>query len=229
MSNVLKSWHPVTHDFGLIEASLSDVASAFTAWHQSIGIEYVRKDIESSLAEAFDSLLPLANSKMRRLFVQTRSNWVAFFQNGIQGSDPFPTMSYLAHQMGVPAMRVCCTDESAKYQATIWEVYSPGSPLGLRRSIAAANDGGKWVFEESGDRYPFELTDRYQLPRKRDRFTPDMLRQYLAHFGIDLLSDDFMHIDYTTPAVRLQQITKVWHSPEFTLEEVVAGKPWQRG
>jgi hypothetical protein len=140
MSNVLKSWHLVTHDFGLIEASLSDVLSAFTAWHRSIGIEYVPKVINSSLSEAFESLLPVANSKMRRLFVPSCSTWVACFQNGIQGSNPFPAVPYLAQQMGVPAMRVCWSD--AKYQATIRSVYSRGSPFGLRRSIAVANDGG---------------------------------------------------------------------------------------
>jgi hypothetical protein len=71
------------------------------------------------------------------------------------------------------------------------------------------------VFEESGDRYPFEFADRYQLPRKRDRVTPHMLHEYLAHFGIVLLSDDFVHLDCTTPPVRQRQIRKVWHSPEF--------------
>ena len=159
---------------------------------------------------------------MRRLFVATCSDWVACFQNGIQGSDPFPAMSYLAEQMGVLAMRVCCTPERAKYPATVWEVYAPEdhgglSPIGYRRAIAALNDGGRWVFEESGERFPFEEVDRYTLPRKRDRFTPDMLRGYINHFGIELFRDDFLRVDPTTPAVRLQQVTKIQSSPEFTL------------
>src|SRR6478672_5112577 len=111
MSGVLKSWHPVTSDFGLIEAPLVDVVAAYTTWQRSIEIEHARTEIKSSLSDAFESLLPLANSKMRCLFIQTRSPWVAYFQNGIQGSDPFPVMSYLAEKMGVLAMRVCCTPE----------------------------------------------------------------------------------------------------------------------
>jgi hypothetical protein len=35
--------------------------------------------------------------------------------SGIQGSDPFPAMSYLAKRMGVLAMRVCCTPDRAEY------------------------------------------------------------------------------------------------------------------
>src|SRR5215470_1843154 len=76
-----------------------------------------------SLADAFESLLPLSNSKMRRLFVATRSDWVACFQNGIQGSVPFRAVSYLAQHRGVLAKRVCCTPKDATYSAEKWEVY----------------------------------------------------------------------------------------------------------
>jgi hypothetical protein len=178
-------------------------------------------------------LLPLANSKMRRLFVATRSDWVACFQNGIQGSDPSPAMCYLATRMGVLAMRVCSTTDTAKYPAVIWEVYAPESlggkpPLGYRRSIAAMNDGGRWIFEESGERFPFEQVGRYEERRKRDRFTREMLRDYLREFGIEMFSDEFLRVDAASPAVRLQQRTKGWNAPEFTLEQVIAGVPWQR-
>lgn len=233
MSTLLEKWHPVTHDFGMIQAPLGRVVMELESWHGSFGTRYRRTEITSSLAEALASLLPLAHSQSRRLFVATRSDWVACFQNGIQGSDPFPTMSYLAQRMGVLAMRVCCTPEAAPYPATIWEVYAPeslgGDALGYRRSIATANDGGRWVFEEAGERYPFEQVERYAAPRKRDRFTPDMLRDYLQHFHVELFNDDFMRVDAAAPAVRLQQVTNVHSTPEFTLEQVVAGIPWQRG
>jgi hypothetical protein len=234
MGPLLETWHPVTHDFGLIQAPMPLLVSTLEKWHSSVGITYARTEVCSSLSGAFESLLPLSHSKMRRLFVATRSDWVACFQNGIQGSDPFPAMSYLAQQMSVLAMRVCCTPEGARYPATVWELYGPEahgglSPLGYRRVIAAGIfDDERWVFEESGERFPFEEVDRYTLRRKRDRFTPDMLRRYLNHFGIELFRDDFLRVDPTTPAVRLQQVTNIQSSPEFTLEQVVAGAPWRR-
>ena len=232
MSSVLVAWHPVTHDFGLIQAPLEEVLTAFMRWHSSLGTEFVRSEIATTLGDAFQSLLPLANSKMRRLFVPTQSKWVACFQNGIQGSDPFPAMSYLAQQMGVLAMRVCSTGPDL-YAATIWELYAPsslgGDPLlGYRRSLSAANDGGKWKFSEAGEPFPFELVDRYQLRRKRNRFTSDMLRDYVAHFGIRLFDDEFLRVSVHSPAIRLQQITNVWHTPEFTCDEVIEGKPWRK-
>jgi hypothetical protein len=233
MSSLIAMWSPVTFDFGLIQAPLERVLAEFQSWHKSIGIEYTRTDITSSLADAFTSLLPLSHSKMRRLFLATHSDWVACFQNGIAGSDPFPAMHYLARKMGVLGMRVCCTPDNALYPATIWEVYADESlgsetSLGYRRVLSAANDGGRWTFDESGERFPFEQTERYTLRRKRDRFSREMLRDYLRHFGVELFSDDFLRVDRESPAVRLQQVTKVWQTPEFTLQEVVAGVPWQK-
>ena len=55
-----------------------------------------------------------------------------------------------------------------------------------------------------------------------------MLRDYLRRFGIELIADEFLRVDAATRAVRLQQVTNVWYTPEFTLEQVVAGVPWQR-
>ena len=103
-----------------------------------------------------------------------------------------------------------------------------GCPLGYRSSLGASNDGDRWEFFESGERYPFEQIERYAERRKRDRFTRAMLRDYLRHFGIELMTDEFLRVDATTQAIRLQRVTKVWHTPEFTLEQVVAGVPWQR-
>jgi hypothetical protein len=233
MSSLLEKWHPVTSDFGLIRAPLQRVVSDYESWRGSDGTKHLRTEIASSLSDALESLLPLAMSKMRRLFIPTRSDWVVFLQNGIAGSDPFFPMMNLARRMGVLAMRVCCTVERARYPGTIWEVYAPESlggcpPLGDRRSIAAMNDGGRWIFSETGERYPFEQIERYSAWRKRNRFTREMLRDYLRHFGIELFADEFLHVDAGSPAVRLQQVTNVWHAPEYTLEQVVAGVPWQR-
>ena len=193
MSSLLEKWHPVTHDFGLIQTSMPLLLSEFENWRRSFGVKYLRTEIFSSLADAFESLSPLSNSKTRRLFVATRSDWVVCFQNGIQGSDPFPAMSYPAQHMEILAMRVCCTPDDAKYPALIWEVYAPEvrggcPPLGYLRSIAAVNDDEGSTFEESGERFPFEEVERYASRRKRDRFTREMLARYLYHIGIELFS-----------------------------------------
>ena len=51
MSSLLEKWHPVTHDFGLIQTPLKRVISELEDWHGSFGTKYVRTEIASSLAD----------------------------------------------------------------------------------------------------------------------------------------------------------------------------------
>ncbi|ATQ44723.1 hypothetical protein [Caulobacter mirabilis] len=233
----IRRWHPVTSDMGLIEAPAAAVASEFAAWHGGLGIHYRREEITSSLAASLARLEPLSAVTDRRLFVSTLSGWTAFFQNGVAGSDPFPPMSFLAQHMRVRAMRVCRSPDGARWPAVIWEVYAPpelgGDPvLGIRRSIAAANDGGRWVFEEAGERFDFEEADRYDLPKKRDRFPPELLAQYLAEFRMAPWSDDFYDIRPGSPAIFLDRSNPLSGrsgavAKSYTLEQVLAGAPWR--
>lgn len=47
------------------------------------------------------------------------------------------------------------------------------------------NDGGPWRFITHGEPFSFEI-DRYSLPRKRDRFTGELLNEYLRALGVPL-------------------------------------------
>jgi len=228
MSNIIESWHPVTKDFGVIEAPLAVVVEALLDWHASIGIRYRRREINGGIGAAFESLLPLCNAMQRKLLTSTASQWTAFFQNGIAGSDPTPAMSFLAKKLHVTAMRICSTPPRAMWPATIWEVYAPGyEPLGYRRSVCVSSDGGKWVFDQSGEPFGFEEVEAYDRKRKRDRFTRELLLKYLSHFELRPFDEDFYRVDSSHPAVLLDN--GAGHGlKEFTLEEVVAGAPWQR-
>ncbi len=232
---VVERWHPVTHDMGLIQAPVDQVVAALRGWHSSLGMTYIRRDVVTSLADAFDALPPLSAEMRRRLFVATTAGWTACFQSGISGSDPFPATNHLSTELlHVLGMRVCSTPSVAQWPATIWEVYAPVElggipPLCYRRSVEAANDGGRWVFEMSGEPFPFEQLDQYRLPRTRDRFTRELLREYLAEFDLDPFSDSFYRVSPDSPAVVLDSTTR-WPepAPEYTLHEVVAGVPWER-
>jgi hypothetical protein len=232
-TSLIAKWHPVTSDFGLIRAPQQSVVRSLLEWHASIEIEYRRAEIGTGPHAAFEALLPLSNAKQRRLFFRTASDWTACYQNGIQGSDPFPAMSFLSERLGVLAMRVCSSPPGAAWPAVIWEVYAPPSlrgiePLGYRRSIGAANDGGRWVFDQSGEPFPFERVECYTEKRKRDRFSRQLLEEYLGHFGIRPFEDGFLIADEGRPAILLQQVRPVVKMREFSLEEVVAGVPWHR-
>ncbi len=228
---LVDAWHPVTKDLGLIDAPVDQTAAALAEWHAGLGIEYTSRAC-LSLAEALNSLEPLSAEKRRALLLPTNSNWTAFLQSGIAGSDPFPVMSFLSTKLGVQAMRVCATPNGAKWAAVIWEVYAP-TELGdeprpnCRRSVAMSNDGGRWHFSSSGTPYDFEEQGAYLKPRKRDRFTREMLERYLAKFDLHPFDDAFYCISADRPALLMQKALR-WSSPpeEYTLEQVVAGAPW---
>jgi hypothetical protein len=228
---VFEKWYPVTSDFGLIDAPVEAVCEMYKSWWTDIGKDVSVQTCSGPLDEQFSALLPLSVGKNRTLIVPTISNWTAFFRNGISGSDPASAMPVLAKQLDARTMRVCIKRKPQVYPAVIWEVYDPKSSRGqralTRRSIAAANDGGRWVFETSGQPYAFEATERYSLPRYRDRFDEKLLAEYLAHFGVPPIEDALFG---TNPLLesRLVSFPNWDHAKSFTLEEVVAGVPWAR-
>ena len=131
-------------------------------------------------------------------------------------------------------MRVCSTAPGETWPATIWEVYAPVKlggvpPLCYRRSIASANDGGRWTFEQSGEPFPFEKLGHYSPPRKRDRFTRELLTEYGPSSTLIPFADSFYVVSAAVPAVVLDEVPR-WpkRALEFSLDEVEAGVPWRR-
>lgn len=229
--SIVEKWHPVTFDFGLIEAPVETVCEAYQSWWSSLGKEVSVQRCGGSLDDQFSALLPLSIGKNRALILPTNSNWTAFFRNGIQGSDPASAMPELTRKLQARAMRLCITRKPQKFPAVIWEVYEPDflCPLGTntRRSIAAVNDGGRWVFEQYGEPFDFETTERYTLPRKRDRFDDKLLLEYISHFGIPRF-DDAMFSVVSRKEGLLVSFQNWDHFRNFTLNEVTSGAPWRR-
>ena len=230
-TTTLDSWYPVTKDFGIIQADADTAARALVEWHNEIGIHYKVESVRGDLNTTLSRLQPLSASKLRKLFIPTASAWCVFFQSGIDGSDPSPVMSQLALRLEVLAMRLCSTPPRAPYPATIWEVYAPASlggrqPRGHRRSLAASKDGSRWAWVTSGEPFPFEEVQRYDLPRIPARLDRALLKEYVEQFGFRAF--DEAHL-LTEGAILLDRLTPTRHTEEYNLDEVVAGKPWIRG
>lgn len=66
-----------------------------------------------------------------------------------------------------------------------------GSELGLRHLIEGESGSSRYYFEAFGPEQPWENTNAYSLRRKRDRFTPEMLRGYCLALGIDVFDTSF--------------------------------------
>jgi len=195
---------PITSEYGFVEAEASLVADWFRAWEQRTqaerGIEMLATEASGSLTDLLLGLLPLTSMEPRRfLFIQTHSSWTAYFDNWWLGSDA-GCLDYVASQLRCRAVRVVQAPDTSRsststrnFGATILELYGPNPTafLNHERSLAVANDGGRWVFTQAGTPLPFEQLDAYLNRRVRDRFTPELLQSYLRALGIDAFEEGF--------------------------------------
>jgi hypothetical protein len=225
-------WAPMTSEMGFLEARAEYAARAFASWQAGLqaprGISVQVRPVSGSLEQALSALLPLTDAERQRyLFMPTRSSWTAYLDNGWRGTDAASAMGYMAEAIGCRGLRVVAVPhtlrkDKGRYGAMMLEVYGPHKTdwLNYLRTICAANDGGRWVFEQSGQPFPFEKLERYQERRVRDRFTFDMLKDYLHHLDLDPFEEDF-YLPERGPAWLVERVGPVLPTQkEFTLAQV---------
>jgi hypothetical protein len=144
----------------------------------------------SSLQDATRDLSPAV--PLSRYAIVPNGSWTLMLNNGPLGTDVGLLPSQAARELGCAAIRaVCVQDDEPGYAARILEVYGPRgeAPLRSLRSIVAANDGGKWVFETTGEPLPFERTDLYLRHPLSERLTPTTLYDYLRELDVPIDSE----------------------------------------
>ena len=113
-------------------------------------------------------------------------------------------------------------NRKGRYGAVMLEVYGPHRTAWINtvRALGASNDGGRWVFDQFGEPVPFEQLEKYQERRVKDRFTFDMLKEYLRHLGLSPFEEGF-YLPEGTPAWLVEKTGPVapTHS-EYTLAQV---------
>jgi hypothetical protein len=111
--------------------------------------------------------------------------------------------------------------ERRRYGMIALEVFGPRN-IGLRnyvRALNAANDGGRWVFLQTGEPSPFEKLEQYQARRVKDRFTFDMLEEYLHQLGLSPFDEDF----YLPAGAPAWLVEKTGLQNEYTLAQTREG------
>jgi hypothetical protein len=224
-------WAPVTSEMGFLESDAEQAARAFAAWQEGLlaprGIAVKVRPVSSTLEQALSALLPLTSPETRRdLFIPTRSPWTAYVENGWGGTSAASAMRYMARTVGCRGLRVVAVPHTyrkgeGRYGAVMLEVYGPHQTnwLNYLRTLYVANDGGHWVFGQSGEPFPFEKPERYQARRVRDRFTFDMLKEYLHHLGLSPFEEDF-YLPEGAPAWLVEKTgTFVPAQTEYTLAQ----------
>ncbi|MEP7764389.1 hypothetical protein [Sanguibacter sp. 25GB23B1] len=113
--------------------------------------------------------------------------WSLILTDGPRGTDVGGLPIHVPEVFSRRAIRaVCVDDDGPGYPARILVVHGPDgeTPLNVERSIAAAHDGGRWVFETSGTPYDFEDLTAYRHRLKKRRFTSEMLYDYLRRLSV---------------------------------------------
>ncbi|MFL5345336.1 MAG: hypothetical protein ACJ8AT_11110 [Hyalangium sp.] len=231
-------WAPVTSEMGFLELGAEQAAQAFAAWERGLltprGISVEVLPVTGRLEQVLSRLLPLISGERRRhLFIPTRSAWTAYVSDQWTGTDAASPMSVMAWRLSIRCLRVVAVphtlrkNQGVRYGAVMLDVFGPEQPGKLNnyvRAIEVANDGGHWVFEQEGEPFPFEQVERYQARKVRDRFTFEMLKDYLRHLGLSPFEEDF----YMPPGTRAWLIQKTGPfttvGREYTLEEVRAAR-----
>jgi hypothetical protein len=162
-------------------------ADAVARWlSEGLGGEHAIQRLHASSADEIAALIRPGGPLTRRIAVPFGA-WTMMVTDGPNGTDLGMLPSLAARELRCTAVRaVCVVDGSEIYPARILEVFGPEGkpPLLSIRSIAAANDGGSWIFETNGEPLPFEDHQAYDAKRKSERFSPDLLLSYLAALGV---------------------------------------------
>ncbi|WP_224368738.1 hypothetical protein [Hyalangium versicolor] len=229
-------WAPVTSTMGFLELGAEQAAQAFATWQRGLatsrGFTIEVLPVTGTLEQVLSRLLPLSGGE-RCLFIPTRSAWTAYVDNQWTGTDAASPMRYMARRLSIRCLRVVAVphaqrkNQGVRYGAVMLDVFGPEQPGKLHnyvRALEVANDGGRWVFEQEGEPFPFEQVEQYQARRVRDRFTFEMLKDYLRHLGLSPFEEDF----YMPPGARAWLLQKTGPfttvGQEYTLEEARAAR-----
>lgn len=208
---------PITRSIGFVRADIGDVEVAVLHWKAQLGLS-VRSEPIVGLEFGLGRLAPLvAGSRPRMLLLSHTSEWTAYFDCLLTGTDAVSAIAYLARTLGVPGVAVTAVPDTAglkdyqhgQFGGVSFELFGPpgASALNSIRAIAAVNNGGRWVFVTGGTEQPFETRARYMARQIRDRFTSDMVEAYCQALGIQVFDPSaygprgvLVHSDESVPA-----------------------------
>jgi hypothetical protein len=177
---------PITNAIGFLEADFAAVVDADQKWRSSIGV-YPGQKMSGDLAVLLNALLPLTGPLLSYIWIKTCDRWTSYFDNLVNGSDPFGPISYPAGVLKCRGVIVSYRPQTQTCEGgASFSLFGPEKTewLNYVRSVSAINDGGRWRWDANGHVQSFEETDQYRARRIRDRLTLDMIERYSGSLGI---------------------------------------------
>ncbi|HEX4400965.1 MAG TPA: hypothetical protein VHZ98_06535 [Galbitalea sp.] len=174
---------PIGGGIAFLDRPLDEVVAKLVEWRTGLG-----HHLQTQTGEAFPrnlkALDPVQSPWTVELFIE-HGNWTAYLNNSRAGTDL--SNDHLARALDCNWVSGQHYPRSAVGHAmTEFSMSGPeGNPplMGIRTVYSYAADG-RWEFNVYGVEQPFEQTEAYSARLKRDRFTREMLMDYLAHFDI---------------------------------------------
>ena len=192
---LLDAYPPVTHYIGFVKANLDTIVEFCDDWLVPYGIPPAER-FRAPVQEAIRRFAP--SDKEQKLFIQCRSGWTALFRNIDDVPEgPIRNITSKLKLRGVVATYVPDSYDPKTYKGELGAVqlriFEPFETFFMNcgRSISVINEGNRWRFDQGWKPLPFENLEAYKAKRIRDRFTIEMLIDYLHHLKIDAYSPDF--------------------------------------
>lgn len=192
---------PLTFNWGFLEAPVDAVRDAYVRWQRRILHSVKVRGIDLPLVHALGALQPLDMGSERVLFLTTKGQWTACFDNGAMGGNPSTFVGELAQRLKCRGIACGCIPnapprpggEGGTWGAVKFTLFAPErrALLNIERSISAINDVGGWQFNSIGTVQSFEDVERYSARRIAHRFTPEMLEAYCRALGVDPFDEAF--------------------------------------
>jgi hypothetical protein len=218
--------HPsILSGYGLIEAPFEPVTERFGTHSRADQSQMRIHSVIDSPSDALD-YLSTRSVPATRLVLVDLGRWTGVLTNDRNGSDFSNHQYWAGTSTGAKTVRVVDSEarwfvsddlrERLDYEARIVEIEMPDGSL--VRSIACADDGGRWVFETFGQPLPIEAAFNYAAPRKKDRFTRENLRDLLVALGPGPLTE---HEFLAAPrfALLAEEWNRAWRVETCSLEE----------
>lgn len=199
-------YYPIDGQSMFVKIDLETLKDFYLSWDKKIYLELGIKteifDLNDSLANCFEKLLPLTSVQItRHILIPCSNGWIAVFNNSRRGTDT-AAAGYLAESLKTFAVTVATTpDFNGRFQneplphAGTLDFTLFGSNqtdfLNRIRSISLVNEDGNWSFNTAGHPLTFENETIYKAKKIRDRFNVDVLKTYLAEMGIRAFEEDF--------------------------------------
>src|SRR5260370_24826451 len=146
---------PLTYSMGFLQARFQDVLREALSWRRQIHPSVAISRVRGGLSDLLAFLEPITMPPQKELWVKTVDSHAAYFDNGRNGPDPVPVISYLSLRMRCRGLTVTCCPHTpvpgkkrGTHGAFKFELFGPDKTelLNYLRRLAVSHHVHRWVF-----------------------------------------------------------------------------------